>query len=356
MKLGKFNFGFRNRNNYNKKDRVYKYIVLFILTFISMTIAGTQWLAKDYFEISNWQYGLQYAMLLMGFLACHEFGHYFASKYHKVNCTLPYFIPFIPIVEMPNFGTFGAVIKTRQPIPNKRALFDIGLWGPLPGFIVSVIYLIVGFITLPSIEYLYNIHPEYRLLGTNLPVINLFFGDTALYHILANIFANPNGFLPPMNEMYHYPLLNAGWFGLFVTSMNLLPIGQLDGGHILYAMFGKWQKTIAKYFWWGLIIIGSGSIFAIMRDLLSFDYPNGIYLQLQNWLIPMIDTVKYNAPWYYNVWGGWLFWAFITRVFIKLEHPPIYGDIEIDTKRKILGWFIIIVIGLTFCPNGIYIV
>ena len=356
MRIGNFNIKFGKNTNYPQKDRIYKYIILFILTFISMTIAGTQWLGKDYFEITNWHYGLQYAILLIVFLSSHEFGHYFASKYHKVNCTLPYFIPFIPIIDMPNFGTFGAIIKTRQPIPNKKALFDIGIWGPLPGFIVSVIYLIVGFITLPSIDYLYHIHPDYQSLGTNLPVVNLFFGDTALYHILAEIFKNPSGFLPPMNEMYHYPLLNAGWFGLFVTSMNLLPIGQLDGGHIMYAMFGKTQKIIAKYFWWGLIIIGSGSLFGIAKDLLSFDFPNSFYLSLQNILLPIIEKVKAEVPWYYNAWGGWLFWAFITRVFIKLEHPPVVGEGEIDTKRKILGWIIIAIIILTFSPNGIYII
>lgn len=356
MRIGRLQIGFPRSNNPNAKDRIYKYIALFLLTFMTMTIAGTQWLGKDFTDIQNWQYGLYYAVLLIVFLSSHEFGHYFASRYHKVKCTLPYFIPFIPFLEAPNFGTFGAVIKTKQPIPNKRALFDIGLWGPLPGFIVSVIYLIVGFLTLPSIDYLYAIHPEYKMLGTNLPVINLFFGDTALYHLLAKIFASPSGFLPPMNEMYHYPLLNAGWFGLFVTSMNLLPLGQLDGGHILHAMFGKKQKTIAKYFWWGLIILGSGSLFSVVRDLLTMDYTNSIYLALRYNLIPIIDFVKVNMPFYYNAWGGWLFWAFVTRVFIKLEHPPIIDNTELDLKRKILGWFIIAVIALTFCPNGIYIV
>ncbi len=338
-----------------KKSSLWVYIVLFIVTFFSTAIAGAQWAGVDYLNLLNWHYGITYAVLIMIFLSAHEFGHYTASRIHKVDATLPYFLP-MPIVYLSPFGTFGAVIKTRTPILTRRALFDIGAAGPIAGFIVSLGFLIYGLMTLPGIDFIYHIHPHYLTkFGGKIPHTSLFFGDTLLYSFLAKIFANPSGFLPPMNEIYHYPYLNVGWFGLFVTSINMLPIGQLDGGHIVYAMFGgKAQSRIARIVWWALIIISSGAALNFLYDILKVDNPGSVYIFLQSTFLPILKWLKEYAPWYMAGWGGWLLWVIIAKFFIKMNHPNIAGDERLDSKRMAIGWFAILIFILSFSYNGIY--
>ncbi len=338
------------------KEKYWLNALLFLLTIMSTIMAGTLWSGKDYTDINNWAMGFTYSALIIIFLASHEFGHYFAAKYHKVKATLPFFIP-MPFVEFNFFGTFGAVIKTRTPINTKKSLFDIGVAGPLAGFIVSVTFLIYGLATLPGIEYIYNIHPNYLTdHGGKIPETGLFFGDTLLFHILVDLFKNPDGFLPPMNEIYHYPFLNVGWFGLFVTTLNLLPFGQLDGGHICYAMFGKNQAKIAKYSWWFIIFIGFGAILQLITELLQIDYPNDLFQFFKDNLLPVLLWLKSIVPVYFSGWGGWLFWALIARFFIKIKHPPIGDSSELDSTRKLIGWIALAILLLSFSYNGIYFI
>lgn len=339
--------------------KIFIHVLLFTLTFFTVTMAGAEWLLKDSNNIENWQYGLTYGILIIIFISSHEFGHFFAAKYHKIDATLPYYIP-VPPSFMP-FGTMGAVIKTKSPIRSKKALFDIGVAGPIAGFAVSFIYLIIGFATLPSIDYLSTIMPEYdflfRFFGPGSSPEGIFFGDTILYHSMSAIFANPDGWLPPMNEVIHYPFLNAGWFGLFVTSLNMLPIGQLDGGHVTYGMFGEKQAVIAKYVWYFILFLGIGGTLGILHDILQIDSSEGWYITVQNIFLPILDLIETHAPVYFQCWPGWLFWAFITRIFIKLKHPPVaqYSDDDIGARRKAIGWAALIILLLSFSYNGIYI-
>lgn len=337
-----------------RKSHILTHILLFLFTFITTMIAGTLWQMKNYLEVSNWHYGITYAVLIIAFLTSHEFGHYIASRVHKVDASLPYFLP-APIPELMLFGTFGAVIATRSPIPNRRALFDIGISGPIAGFVVSVAFLIIGLQTLPPKDFIYSIHPEYLLkYGGEIPQTGLYFGDTLIYSILAPIFDNPNGWLPPMNEIYHYPFLCVGWFGFFVTTLNLLPFGQLDGGHIIYAMFGSRQRKIAKIVWWCFVVLGSGSLFNLLLTLFNdVNIPNPFYIWLQDNFTPILIYFKKLLPWYFDAWGGWLFWAFFTRIFIKLPHPYVPETEELNTVRKVLGWVAIIIFFLSFSYNGI---
>src|SRR5260221_9442278 len=180
----------------------------------------------------------------------------------------------------------GAVIRIRSPIQTKKSLFDIGIAGPLAGLVPTLIILMVGFLTLPSKEYLFSIHPDYRVLD-KIPDTGLTFGYSALFWGLTKLFS-ARSFVPPMNEIYHYPFLCVGWFGLFITALNLIPVGQLDGGHILYALVGtKQQGIIARIFFAALIIVG----------LASFIPVRFIHFQ--------IGTT------------GWLLWALILYFFIK---------------------------------------
>lgn len=310
---------------------------------------------KDPFDLININLGLEYASLLLFFLSAHEFGHYFAAKYHGIETTLPYYIPFPPTPLFPiSFGTMGAVIRIKQQIPNKKALFDIGVAGPLAGFIVCFAYLIYGTITLPGIEYLYNIHPNYITNG--LEVNGLYFGDNLLFYI-TKLFINKSTFYPPNNEIYHYPFLNVAWFGMFVTSLNMLPLGQLDGGHITYAMFGKLQHKIGKIFWWFILILGIGSTFKLFENLLVINnilLIDIIGLNFYNTILRLLTYVIEYFPYLVNGWNGWFLWAIIVKYFIKIPHPIIEDDENIGKTRQIIGFISLIIFLLCFSYNGLY--
>jgi membrane-associated protease RseP (regulator of RpoE activity) len=324
---------------------------LFLLSIVSTSIAGAAWAGKNPLEVTNWFYGIQYSLLILTFLASHEFGHYFAAKYHGVNATLPYVIPMPPPML---FGTAGAVMRTRSAIMTRKALFDIGVAGPLAGFVVCVAFLIIGFANLPSMEYLYKIHPEYRIFGGAIPEYGLRFGDTILYSIIGKYFASPDGFIPPMNEMYHYPFLCVGWFGLFVTSLNLLPIGQLDGGHIAHAMFGEKQAIMGRTAWVGIVILALGSVMSIIHTKILYDSPDSLYMFFQSLLLPSLNALHNTLPGYYQAWFGWVFWAIILRLFIGIEHPPIDDPEPLGMRRMIVGWLAVAILVVSFSYNGIY--
>jgi membrane-associated protease RseP (regulator of RpoE activity) len=308
----------------SKNRNIFLYLfhsLLFILTFFTTTLAGVQWLNKDPLELSNFAVGLPYSICLLAILLAHEFGHYFAAKIHGVLTTLPYFIPIPPFLLNP-FGTMGAIIRIKSTINSKKSLFDIGIAGPVAGFVVTMLIIGYGFLTLPSREYLISIHPKYKDL-LSIPDTGLTFGNSIFFWSMTKVFSLIH-FVPPMNEIYHYPYLCVGWFGLFVTAMNLIPVGQLDGGHILYALIGSKQGIIARVFLGILIVIG----------LLGFAPFLGLHIEL--------GTV------------GWLLWAGILFFLVKLDHPKIYDDYTLNTGRKFLGWSAFIMFILIFPPIPFY--
>jgi membrane-associated protease RseP (regulator of RpoE activity) len=295
-------------------------ILLFILTFFSTTLAGVQWLNKDPFDFSNFRFGLTYSILILLFLSFHEFGHYFAAKIHQVKVTLPFYIPF-PFFFLNPFGTMGAVIRIREPIRSRKALFDIGIAGPVAGYIAAFAMLVYGMTHLPPFDYIYAIHPEYQTTGV--PTSGFSFGANLLYLALAEIFtSSPDVFLPPMNEMYHYPFLCVGWFGMFVTALNLLPVGQLDGGHIIYALFKDKHKYIARTFFGltlGMGIVGLISSFGIN-------------------ILPGYDLLN------------WFVWAVLIFFLIRIDHPPFYDPEPIGSIRILWGFFALFLFVTTFTP------
>jgi len=307
------------------KNNYLTHILLFIITFITTLIAGMDWTTGGAYvlqpyEFSALVYALPYSFSILFILACHEFGHYFAAKYHKVKATLPYFIPFPPIPFFLNFGTMGAVIKTKSPVYSNKAMFDIGIAGPIAGFIASLFVLIYGFTHLPDINYLLSIHPDYFSPNYGKDGLSLQFGDTILFTALKEMFTNPSDFVPPMSEIYHYPFLCTGWFGLFVTAMNLIPVGQLDGGHIVYSMFGgKKHETIA----------GISMLFLALLGILgAFNLLTGINLGIG--------------------WLGWIIWGLILFIIIKVKHPPVLHFERLDTTRMILGYMSMMILILSF--------
>jgi membrane-associated protease RseP (regulator of RpoE activity) len=328
--------------------RILLHLSLFILTFFTTTIAGVLWLNRDPFDLSYFHLGIPYSLSILFILGCHEFGHYFASRYHHVNATLPYFIPFPPIPVLMqlflNFGTFGAVIRTRSQVPSKKVMFDIGAAGPIAGFVASVLVLIYGFTHLPSREFILAIHPDYNFSLNASPgphAMYLAFGDTLLFSFVRQLFSDPSSFIPPMSEIYHYPFLCTGWFGLFVTALNLIPMGQFDGGHIIYTMFGDLHKRIAQSAFYILIALSIPSISdAILRGLLHvvFKHEYG----------PLVPLSQYS-------WSAWFVWGLIALYVVKLFHPPVTDETPLDVKRQMVGWFCILIFVLSFSFNPIII-
>ena len=287
------------------------HLSLFLLTFVTVTLAGVQWLNKDPTELSNFSQGITYALLILLFLLTHEMGHYVAARIHHVDTTLPYFLPFPPYLGLMPFGTFGAVIRIRSDLRDRRTLFDVGASGPIAGFFVCLLILAWGFTHLPSIEYLYGVHPEYRTMA-EIPTEGLRFGEPLLFRLLRFALTSSSTFVPPMNEVYHYPFLCVGWFGAFVTALNLLPIGQLDGGHIAYAMFGSRSYRISQIVLFIMMLLGTAGIL----PLLGVKFPYG--------------------------WVGWLLWSIVLAFLIRskrFQHPILEDVQELGAVRTALGWF-----------------
>jgi membrane-associated protease RseP (regulator of RpoE activity) len=293
---------------------------LFIATFFTTTVAGVSWLNIDPFDLSNFWYGLPYSVSILFILTCHEFGHYFAARYHGVEATLPYYIPTPSLPGFLNFGTFGAVIKTQSPVPSKRVMFDIGVSGPIAGFIATIAVLIYGFTHLPGKEFILQIHPDYFTHPDQ--GIGLQFGSSLLYEFFALTFADSaKDFIPPMTEMYHYPFLITGWFGLFVTAMNLIPVGQLDGGHLSYTMFGDRHKIVSNIAFGLIFLVGAAGF------------------------LPMVGIETTFG------WTGWIFWTLILLFVVKLYHPPVDDETELDATRRLIGWITFGILAVSFSPT-----
>ena len=374
--------------------------ILFILTFISVSIVSTLLVGKGLqikivagisfpFPTSeDLKAGVLFATLLLTFLTVHEFGHYFAALYHRVLVSLPYYIP-LPI----GIGTLGAVIKIRQQIQSTRSLFDIGAAGPIAGFIVSLIILVIGFLTLPGPYFLNEFGDHQALIdhfnefGYYPPLPSLLegqivfiFGKTPLYSYIASFFPSA----PPMYEIMHYPFLLAGWFGLFFTALNLMPVGQLDGGHILYSLVGyEKHLIIARIFYGSLTVLAGMEAIPFFQNYFtnygfnSIGYAWGVwaiilsllmkkaYKEHLYWMGVMIPLSLLLSGFFLYVWipsfaqeGSllWLFWSFFTAYVVKIEHPPVPYEEELSSGRTILGWLSILIFILCISLNPLTLV
>lgn len=347
--------------NVGYRPNLLLHAVLFLLTFVSIAWACAAFaidpatmeaIATTGFWESQLRMigvGIPYAVLLTLFLLTHEFGHYFAARAHGVEATLPYFLP-MPLVP---FGTLGAVIRTRSPILTRRALFDIGVAGPLAGFVVALAYLIIGTAKLGGMETIYLIHPEYESL-TALPDWGIHFGGFLLLDAVRAVFAPSNAFFPPSNEIYHYPFLAIGWFAMVVTSLNMLPLGQLDGGHVTYAMFGERQRIIGRWFSRFMLFVGLGWLGAELLDATRATSPDALYQFLKKIFGPVVEWIDRNASWWFTGSPIWLFWSLIVRFVVRIEHPPIPDDEPLDRRRMIIGWIALAILVATFSYTAIY--
>jgi hypothetical protein len=368
-----------------------KHVLLFTATFLCVTFVGIFWVGQDahvetYWEM--WPQGALFAALLLAFLGTHEFGHYFAAVYHKVRVSLPYFIP-IPI----GIGTMGAVIKIEEKIHNTKKLFDIGIAGPIAGFVVSLIILLYGFNTLPEPTFIQNFggheeviayventgtYPDTPPVSTSEETAIIMLGNTLLYSFLAGFFEN----VPPMYEMYHYPFLFAGWLGLFFTALNLTPIGQLDGGHIVYSLVGyQNHRTIARVSFGFITALGGVEAIPFLYVSLTEWIPGFEYTSIIIWALILFLLIRKGFygehTWIAPVWALslmasvaylyfgigsfthagsliWTFWSFFLVFFVRMEHPPVIYEQPLSPARKRIGWISMVVFILCISPTPIY--
>lgn len=377
---------------HKEQKRILFQVALFVATFISTTLAGAQWAYSRSVFMNNFTWddfvnGLAYSVPLLLILTVHEFGHYFVAMYHKVKASLPYYIPFPPIPFFPfSLGTMGAVIRLRsRPVSNVQN-FDIGVAGPVAGFIVALVILFYGFQTLPPPEYIYQFHPEYEQYGPdyadvvysseymkkNEIFIDIQIGSNLLFWIFEKTVADPAR-IPNPREIMHYPVLLACYIGLFVTCLNLLPIGQLDGGHVIYGLFGyKTHRTVARVFFLALIFYAGLGLSYIDPALPQKELLLGIggyliflFVAFKGLMLSARDTLMYVLLMFavqftfmvympgIKGYEGWILFAFILGRLIGVEHPPSEIEQPLDSPRVITGWIALLIFILCFSPAPI---
>lgn len=262
---------------------------LFLATCVSTVWAGSGTL-NPFADPERLFIGAQFAVTLLSILGIHEFGHYFTARYYRASVSLPYFIPAPPPFI---FGTLGAIIKMRSPARDRNSLFDIAVAGPLAGLVVAIPALMLGL--------------SWSRVVAIPPGAALVFGDSLLMQFLVYLSFGP---IPSGMDVLIHPVGLAGWVGLFVTALNLFPVGQLDGGRIAYALFGVHHRKVS---------------IATFVALLAL----GVVTQSMNWI----------------VWAGLLFFL------IGFHHSPPLNDVTpLSAGRRVVGVACLVLLVLLIPP------
>jgi membrane-associated protease RseP (regulator of RpoE activity) len=306
-----------------KPTRVSVNIILFVLTVFSVMLVGAQpsgsipadpagqllFLTRSF--LSGWPY----AVSLLSILLAHEFGHYLMSRHHHTRATLPYFIP----LPLPPLGTMGAAILMQGTPKNKRVLFDIGVAGPLAGLVVAIPVLLLG-LSLSHLDViravdgtvqmegnsLLYLAAKYLTFGSLLPAPADFAGASPFVYWLRYFFTGrpiPLG----ATDVFIHPVAFAGWAGLLVTALNLIPAGTLDGGHVIYALFGDKARRA----------------------------------------FPIIVLVLFGLGLF---WNGWWIWAFLLFWLGRVHAEPLDQITPLDRSRLVVAALMILILVLTFSP------
>ncbi len=281
-------------------------VALFLVTLLTTTMAGAYSAGAELSifhpitSLAALSLGFSFSIPLMAILLAHEMGHYLTSRRHGVNSSLPYFIP-APFPSIFIIGTFGAFIRMRETPRTRRMMFDIGAAGPWAGFAVAIPCVIIGL-------KLSQIAP----LASQSQGVSLELGNSLMFWGIARWVLGVN---PNLVNVTMHPMAFAGWLGLFVTTLNLLPIGQLDGGHVVYTLFPRAHRTVSALF------VGVCVMLAIVPLALG-----------------------------YSFWAGWLLWA-VLGVALGLGHPSTMDrDTPLDPRRRLAAWVTIALFLTTFVP------
>ncbi len=294
-----------------ERDRPWLNLLVLVLTLVSTFLVGTTWgvsfmygdtitgyegpdaLLRMHTQPRVLYLGFIYMLVLVGILMAHEMGHYLTCRYYGLNATLPFFIPGPLPINL--IGTFGAFIRIRSPITRKHQLFDVGVAGPLAGFAL----------TIPAVAYGLSVSKVVPALPREGSII---FGEPLLFKLIGGVVL---GNIPPGYDIIVHPVAFAGWVGTLVTAMNLFPIGQLDGGHVVYAVFGPRARR------WARLVLAA---FVFM----------GVFF-----------------------FAGWLLWAVLIAV-LGLRHPPVMDEpVPLSGGRRWLGYLVLAVFALSFTPSPI---
>jgi membrane-associated protease RseP (regulator of RpoE activity) len=271
-------------------------VTLFLLTCLTTLLAGA--LMSGAFEglsISWLLSGAPFAATLLSILGTHEFGHYFTARYYKAAVSLPYFIPAPPPFL---FGTLGAIIRMRSPARNRNSLFDIAAAGPLAGLTIAVPAIVLGL--------------GWSRIGPVPPGDHISFGDSLLMRLFVYL---EFGRIPSGWDVFIHPVALAGWVGLFVTALNLFPVGQLDGGRIAYALFGRRHR-----------LVGSATFVALLA----------------------LATVTWSP--------NWLVWAALIFLLVGFHHSPPLDDLTpLSRGRQLVGAVCLLLLVLLIPPVPISI-
>jgi hypothetical protein len=288
------------------RTRWWIYVLFFALTMLSTTLVGAHmelnflhrqpvfsidddpgvFLTGIFARPSRLVLGLPFSLTLMFILLAHEMGHYLYARHYRVYATPPFFIPFPSL-----FGTLGAFIRIKSPIPSRDALFDIGIAGPIAGFVPACAAVGIGMWLS-------------RPLGAGSAAQSAQLGFLPLIFHAAVRVLNIHA---PLGSLSLHPIAAAGWIGMFATAMNLLPGGQLDGGHIVYAVFPRLHRTISVLTVFALVLLAK------------------------------------------HLWVGWLLWSVV--LFMTSYHPPLPSQRAISGSRKALAVFALLMLALAFTPN-----
>ena len=272
------------------------HFLLFAATLVTTSLAGAFQRGVDPFsDPQAILQGLPFAVTLMSILLFHEMGHYLLARRHGVQATLPYFIPGPPLFV----GTFGAFIRLKSSPANRRALFDVGAAGPWAGAVLAVPAVMIG-LSLSEVRPL-NPFTEGGIV----------LGDSVLFSVLTRLILQVSA---DDATIILHPIALAGWFGLFVTFLNLLPVGQLDGGHVAYSLFGRSHRWISRLSLVGILLLG------------------------------------------FQGWEGWFFWV-VLLFLLGVDHPPTLDLASpLDPRRRLYAWGTVGLFVLTFIPVPISMV
>jgi len=291
------------------------HVLLLVATVLTTLVAGASWrfdsfLANVAASLTNargsealldigWNLvvrGGLFSLAILAILGTHECGHYFMARRYGMLVTPPFFLP----APFPPLGTFGAVIKMRSPMLHRRALLDIGLAGPLAGFVVALPILIVGIL-----------HSRFEVIRYWEPDGGFYFGNSILTWGLSKLLLGPTPAGHTLNWLAH-PFAWAGWIGMLVTVLNLVPFGQLDGSHVAYALVGRRQRSVA-WFAFGMLLALS-------------------------WR-----------------WRGWIVWCVVITLLMRVAHPPVViENVPLGAGRRILGWLTLALFVLIFLPVPVH--
>jgi membrane-associated protease RseP (regulator of RpoE activity) len=297
-----------------------KNLILFVVTTLSVFLTGALYEAHGTDPMRDVRSllralpsGWKFAVPLMSILLVHELGHFFAARYHRVPASLPFFIP-LPLLSP--FGTMGAVIGMRGRIRSRNALLDIGAAGPLAGLVVALPVLIYGLMTSPVRV------PD----NTGWQE-----GQSLLYLFLKRVILGP---IPVDRDVILNSMAFAGWSGLFVTALNLLPVYQLDGGHVAYALLGPRQNRIGRWIHWGLLLV------------FAFNFAR--------FMAPVVRTGRWaDASMAFQSSNFWLWWFFLLHILARLggkDHPPTDPG-ELSPRRRVVAVFTLVLFILLFMPT-----